>query len=99
MPKRKTVEKPAIETAAAAADLKKRSRSAATKPNTPAATHKRATKKIAIEVSEPQVYVPTHDDIARLAYSYWEARGHAHGSPSEDWIRAEQELLKLAQHS
>lgn len=31
--------------------------------------------------------------IARLAYSYWEARGYAGGSPDEDWFRAEQELL------
>jgi hypothetical protein len=30
--------------------------------------------------------------IARLAYSYWEARGCVGGSPEEDWIRAEQEL-------
>ncbi len=36
---------------------------------------------------------PTHDEIARLAYSYWEARGHQGGSPEEDWVRAEQELL------
>jgi hypothetical protein len=30
--------------------------------------------------------------IARLAYSYWEARGCQGGSPEEDWFRAEQEL-------
>jgi hypothetical protein len=34
----------------------------------------------------------THEQIARLAYSYWEARGHQGGSPEEDWARAEQEL-------
>ncbi len=33
-----------------------------------------------------------YDDIARLAYSYWEARGRQGGSPAEDWFRAEQEL-------
>jgi hypothetical protein len=32
-------------------------------------------------------------DIARLAYSLWEARGCPGGSPEEDWFRAEQELL------
>jgi len=37
---------------------------------------------------------PTHDEIAGLAYSYWEARGRQGGSPLEDWLRAEQELLK-----
>lgn len=32
------------------------------------------------------------EDIARLAHSYWEARGRDGGSPEEDWFRAEQEL-------
>ena len=35
---------------------------------------------------------PTMDDIAQLAYSYWEARGYQGGSSEEDWLRAEQEL-------
>jgi len=33
-----------------------------------------------------------HDAVARLAYSYWEARGYQGGSPEADWLRAEQEL-------
>jgi hypothetical protein len=33
-----------------------------------------------------------HEEIARLAHSYWEARGGDGGSPEEDWLRAEQEL-------
>lgn len=37
-------------------------------------------------------YTPAGDEIARLAYSYWEARGYQGGSPEEDWLRAEQEL-------
>jgi hypothetical protein len=32
------------------------------------------------------------ENIARLAYSYWEARGCQGGSPEEDWLRAEQHL-------
>jgi hypothetical protein len=32
------------------------------------------------------------DQIALLAYSYWEARGCPFGSPEEDWLRAEQEI-------
>jgi hypothetical protein len=36
---------------------------------------------------------PTHAEIARLAYSYWEARGRKHGSALEDWLRAERELF------
>jgi hypothetical protein len=35
---------------------------------------------------------PVYEEIARLAYSYWEARGCQGGSPEEDWVRAEQEL-------
>jgi hypothetical protein len=31
-------------------------------------------------------------EIARLAYLLWEARGGG-GSPEEDWLRAEQEIL------
>ena len=35
---------------------------------------------------------PSHDEIAALAYSYWETRGFQGGSPEEDWLRAEREL-------
>ncbi|HLK67774.1 MAG TPA: DUF2934 domain-containing protein [Bryobacteraceae bacterium] len=35
---------------------------------------------------------PTHQQIADLAYSYWDARGRQGGSPQEDWLRAEREL-------
>ena len=35
-----------------------------------------------------------HDEIARLAYSYWEARGGREGSALEDWLRAERELSR-----
>ena len=38
------------------------------------------------------VYEPTWEQIAQLAYSYWEARGCQGGCPEEDWTRAEQEL-------
>jgi hypothetical protein len=33
-----------------------------------------------------------HEEIARLAYAYWEARRGEGGSPEEDWLRAEREL-------
>lgn len=35
---------------------------------------------------------PSQEEIAALAYSYWEARGYQGGSPEEDWGRAETEL-------
>jgi len=36
---------------------------------------------------------PTHEEVAQLAYHYWEARGRPLGSPEEDWFRAEQDVL------
>jgi hypothetical protein len=35
---------------------------------------------------------PTHEEIAALAYSLWEARGCPEGSPDEDWLNAERAL-------
>ena len=37
---------------------------------------------------------PQHsrEDVAKLAYSYWIARGYSHGYAEEDWLRAEAEL-------
>jgi Protein of unknown function (DUF2934) len=32
------------------------------------------------------------EEVAKLAYLYWEARGGQGGSPENDWIRAEEEL-------
>jgi len=54
---------------------------------TPAAAHA-ATKSSHVVVTETLSF----DDIAQLAYSYWEARGYQGGSPEEDWLRAEREL-------
>jgi hypothetical protein len=45
-------------------------------------------------ISEKIILV--QDDIARLAYSLWEARGGTGGSAEEDWYRAEQEILARA---
>ena len=56
----------------------KHSASPAEKPSEPAAT--------------ASVCAPSPDEIARLAYSYWEARGYTGGSSEEDWLRSEREL-------
>jgi hypothetical protein len=44
--------------------------------------------------SSQELALPPPDaaEIARLAYSYWEARGRQGGSPEQDWLRAEREL-------
>jgi len=35
-----------------------------------------------------------HEEIARIAYSYWEQRGYRGGTPEEDWFRAIEELRR-----
>ena len=39
------------------------------------------------------VEVPERDEIAELAYQLGVTRGCPDGSPDEDWLRAEEELL------
>jgi len=44
---------------------------------------------------ETPKFTITYEDIATLAFSYWERRGCQGGSPEEDWRRAEEELQSL----
>jgi Protein of unknown function (DUF2934) len=37
---------------------------------------------------------PTHDEIAQLAFSLYESCGRQDGHHVEDWLRAEQELVR-----
>ena len=37
---------------------------------------------------------PTHDEIAELAFSLYESRGRRDGHDMEDWLRAEQQLVR-----
>jgi len=57
----------------------------------PRAKHsKSAEAPLSAPVETPAATIlATHEEIARLAYSYWEARGCQGGSPEEDWLRAE----------
>lgn len=34
----------------------------------------------------------SREEIAALAYEHWHARGCPHGTPEQDWLRAEQDL-------
>ncbi|HXB68069.1 MAG TPA: DUF2934 domain-containing protein [Candidatus Acidoferrales bacterium] len=60
----------------------------------------RTVQKTALKRYEPKPpRTPTHEEIARLAYSYWEARGREAGcgevardNTEADWLRAEREL-------
>ncbi|HYI95305.1 MAG TPA: DUF2934 domain-containing protein [Bryobacteraceae bacterium] len=103
MPRRKPVE--AAEPAPLVAEPVKKTvrNSSAGKPKTVTAkaAHKHHTKStidpVVDAVMEAPVSIPaTHDAIARLAYSFWEARGRQGGSSDQDWLRAESELAKLA---
>ena len=62
-------------------------------PETPA-TPAAAEPEIAVPnaVEEAPVYQPRREEVAELAYLYWEARGYQGGCPEEDWLRAEEEL-------
>ena len=49
--------------------------------------------------AEPKEYdgdtlVPSHDDIAKLAFAFYEMRGRKDGFDAEDWQLAEEELLR-----
>ncbi|HWG18377.1 MAG TPA: DUF2934 domain-containing protein [Acidobacteriaceae bacterium] len=75
------------------------------KPRATAGTKKTAAKKADGSVPEvngaaagttQSVYVPTHEEIAVLAREYWEQRGRTHGNHVQDWLRAEQDLMKMA---
>jgi hypothetical protein len=70
--------------------------------STPVRHKTAASRRLRRSTAEPAVSrladiaAPTHEQIAHLAYSYWEARGFQGGSSEEDWLRAEQELLAHA---
>lgn len=44
-----------------------------------------------VEIAEIAEVSYDREEIAKIAYLYWEARGYQGGSPEEDWVRAEQE--------
>ena len=103
MPRRKPVE--AAEPAPVVAEPVKKTvrKSPAAKPKSVAgkAAHKHHSKSNVEPAVDPVIESPTpiavtDDAIARLAYSFWEARGRQGGSPDQDWLRAESELAKLA---
>ncbi len=80
----------------------KSSASASTKKSSPRkrATNKKAAPETAVvsaSVSTDGVLRPSvseYEQIALLAYSFWEARGRQGGSPEEDWFRAEAEFRR-----
>jgi hypothetical protein len=51
-----------------------------------------AIKTVAAAARQENARSVSHDEIAKLAHSYWAARGYEHGSAEADWLRAEQKL-------
>jgi hypothetical protein len=58
------------------------------------ATHSRK-PGTTVAISSESVDQVDQEAIARLAYSYWEARAGVGGTPEDDWFRAEHELVTL----
>jgi Protein of unknown function (DUF2934) len=65
------------------------------KTTAPAKARKPAAKKA--KVTQPaRPAMPSHEEIEKLARAYWEQRGYQDGFAEQDWLRAEQELLRMA---
>jgi hypothetical protein len=65
-----------------------------------------AAGKLAVESSAQQANeailgasVSEEEQVALLAYSYWEARGRQGGSAEEDWLRAVREIRNRGNHA
>ena len=67
----------------------------AKKTKTTTKTRKPATKKEKVARTAKPV-MPSREEIERLARTYWAQRGYQDGFAEQDWLRAEQELLKMA---
>jgi hypothetical protein len=84
----------------AGAAVPARRKTTTTRPRRAAAAPKPATPETASAIAPAPVETelvtyavqPSREEVAALAYSYWEARGCQGGCPNEDWLRAEQEL-------
>ena len=99
MARKRVSQDPIILSGAAPAPVRRKTstsrtvRTAATETSTPDETEAAvAPEEPAAETPSAAALIPTYQEIAALAYSYWAARGQQGGSPEEDWLRAEREL-------
>ncbi len=65
------------------------------KTKAPAKPRKTAVKKAKVPAA-PTPVMPSRHEIEKLAQLYWAQRGYIDGFAEQDWLRAEQELLKKA---
>lgn len=48
-----------------------------------------------IEAAQEKDATPVYQEVARLAYAIWEARGRGDGFSEQDWLEAEQQLREM----
>ncbi len=65
------------------------------KAKAPAKPRKTVAKKPAV-AKKTAPSMPAREEIEKLARAYWEQRGYQDGYAEQDWLRAEQDLLKMA---
>ena len=86
-----------ISAGASAASRRKSANRTRAKHSIPTETPSTSAAEPEIAVPQPvaatPVDQPNREEIARLAFLYWERRGGEGGSPEEDWLRAERDLL------
>jgi DUF2934 family protein len=95
MPRKSISDNPIVVSTGAAAAAPARRKSASKRTARHVENPQGVTETAAVVTEIPTLAVtiePSQEEIAKLAYSYWEARGYTAGSPEEDWLRAEQEL-------
>lgn len=90
MAKKTNVEKDLVTTAAVPARARRRPAASSKKH---AAAEQASTETKAVE-STSNAIMPVHEEIAKLAFFYWQARGCQGGCAEEDWLRAEAELRR-----
>ena len=83
----KTVESPSAESKPVKRAPAKRAVTPSS-PSEPKNTSHRHSKPSPV-ATEPSM---NYEEVARLAYKYWEERNYANGSAEEDWDRAERAL-------
>jgi hypothetical protein len=91
MTRKRNTENDLMVTAAGATAPARRKGGSRPRANRVAETVAPVVEAVVLMESTP-VYTPSYEEVAKLAYSYWEARGCQGGCPGEDWVRAEQEL-------
>lgn len=63
----------------------------------PGSREQNADARVSVQVPPSASGDPESEEIACLAYQYWQQRGHPTGTPEEDWFRAEEEIKQRQQ--